>query len=111
MRRLMIVAASAMLMAVGMTDRTQAAVGNAAIAKAAKEAVALIKTQYVWGGRGYCWYGNGWHGPGWYWCGYAWRRGFGWGGGYGWHGWYAGHGRYWHGGRYGHRGWHGGPWR
>jgi hypothetical protein len=47
----------------------------------------IEKTQWVWGGRRYCFYPTGWHGPGWYWCGYAWRRGFGWGGVYGWRGW------------------------
>jgi len=48
----------------------------------------IEKTQYVWRGRRYCWYGNGWFGPGWYWCGYNWRRGYGWGGPYGWRGWH-----------------------
>jgi hypothetical protein len=47
----------------------------------------LQQTQYMWGGRRYCWYPEGWRGPGYYWCGYAGRRGLGWGGGYGWHGW------------------------
>ena len=45
------------------------------------------QTQFIFGGRNYCFYPNGWNGPGFYWCGYAWRRGFGWGGGRGWHGW------------------------
>ncbi|MEH2508942.1 hypothetical protein V1291_000296 [Nitrobacteraceae bacterium AZCC 1564] len=45
------------------------------------------QTQFIFGGRNYCWYNNGWHGPGFYWCGYAMRRGLGWGGGAGWHGW------------------------
>jgi hypothetical protein len=40
-----------------------------------------------WGGRHYCWYGNGWHGGGWYWCGANWRRGYGWGGPRGWNHW------------------------
>jgi hypothetical protein len=48
------------------------------------------KTQYVFGGRRYCWYDDGWSGSGWYWCGYAFRRGLGWGGGSGWHGWSGG---------------------
>ncbi|MGA7809297.1 hypothetical protein, partial [Bradyrhizobium sp.] len=48
------------------------------------------QVQFIFGGRGYCWYDDGWHGPGFYWCGYAWRRGFGWGGGAGWHGWHRG---------------------
>lgn len=51
------------------------------------------QSQFIIGGRNYCWYDRGWHGPGWYWCGYAWRRGFGWGGPRGWHGWV------WHGHR------------
>jgi hypothetical protein len=62
--------------------------------------------QFVFGGRNYCWYGDGWQGPGYYWCGYAWRRGFGWGGGAGWHGWGAGGRGGFHGG--GRGGFHGG---
>jgi hypothetical protein len=50
----------------------------------------IEQTQFVFGGRNYCWYDDGWRGPGYYWCGYAFRRGLGWGGGAGWHGW--GHG-------------------
>lgn len=68
----------------------------------------IEKAQYVWGGRNYCWYGNGWNGPGWYWCGYAWRRGYGWGGVRGWHNWY------WHGWGphpyHPYRRWYGGRW-
>ncbi len=71
---------------------------------------AMLQTvQYFWGGRNYCFYGDGWHGPGYYWCGYRYRRGYGWGGGYGWHGWGRGggyHGAGFHGGRGG--GFHGG---
>ena len=70
------------------------AVGNAeamplgaALGNAADSLGAVAQTQYVYGGRDYCWYPNGWRGPGWYWCGYHMRRGFGWGGGAGWHGW------------------------
>ncbi|WP_424631342.1 hypothetical protein [Bradyrhizobium sp. SYSU BS000235] len=48
---------------------------------------AVEQTQFIFGGRNYCWYDAGWHGPGFYWCGYAMRRGFGWGGGAGWRGW------------------------
>ncbi|WP_249780843.1 hypothetical protein [Bradyrhizobium sp. dw_78] len=48
------------------------------------------QTQFIFGGRNYCWYDDGWHGPGYYWCGYAMRRGFGWGGGEGWRGWHRG---------------------
>src|ERR1700755_2349332 len=51
------------------------------------------QTQFIFGGRNYCWYDGGWRGPGYYWCGYAWRRGLGWGGGAGWHGWHGGHDR------------------
>jgi hypothetical protein len=40
---------------------------------------AIEKTQFMFGGRNYCFYVDGWHGPGRYWCGYAYRRGFGWG--------------------------------
>lgn len=46
------------------------------------------QSQFVFGGRNYCWYNNGWNGPGFYWCGYSMRRGRGWGGGAGWHGWH-----------------------
>lgn len=45
------------------------------------------KSQYVYGGRRYCFYPDGWRGPGFYWCGYRWRRGLGWGGPSGWRGW------------------------
>lgn len=70
----------------------------------AGDQVSLIKTQWMWRGRNYCWYNNGWRGPGYYWCGYAFRRGFGWGGPAGWHGWAYDRG-------YGHdRGWRNG-WR
>jgi hypothetical protein len=51
----------------------------------------LIKAQYVYGGRNYCWYDGGWKGPGYYWCGYAGRYGLGWGGGWGWNHWSGGH--------------------
>jgi hypothetical protein len=52
----------------------------------------LEQTQFIFGGRNYCWYDNGWSGPGYYWCGYAMRRGLGFGGGAGWHGWHGGRG-------------------
>jgi hypothetical protein len=79
MGRLMIVAAATASVVVAMTggNTRAAAMPNAAVATVASEAVPLQKAQYVWGGQGYCWYGNGWQGPGWYWCGYAWRRGIG----------------------------------
>ncbi|MHB8886740.1 MAG: hypothetical protein ACYC5H_16985 [Methylovirgula sp.] len=79
-----------------------------AIHQATTDFAPVQNVQYMWGGRGYCWYPTGWHGPGWYWCGYAWRRGFGWGGGYGWHGWRGGRGWGGHGWHGGHGGWHGG---
>jgi len=56
---------------------------------AADRVDATETVQYVYGGRGHCWYPNGWHGAGWYWCGYRWRRGYGWGGPAGWNGWGA----------------------
>ena len=69
---------------------------------------------YLFGGRNYCWYGNGWRGPGWYWCGYGARYGLGWGGPYGWHHWAGGrpsgghygvgHGGQFHGGAAGFHG-------
>ena len=65
--------------------------------------VGLIKAQWQFGGRNYCWYPGGWHGPGYYWCGYANRRGFGWGGPEGWHGWRSDRG--FRGDRGFHRGW------
>ena len=77
---------------------TQMAVANDQAAPArldngvsyAGEAGQFEKTQFIWGGRNYCWYGAGWQGAGYYWCGYAWRRGYGWGGPVGWHGWRPG---------------------
>ena len=84
-----------------------------AVMHSAIDLTGIEKTQYVWGGRNYCWYDNGWRGPGWYWCGYAWRSGLGWGGGFGWRGWSWHSGRYWsrsghwRGGGH-HGGWHGG---
>jgi hypothetical protein len=61
MRRLMIVAAAATSVVAAMTggNTRAAAVPNAAVATVASEAVPLQKAQYVWGGRNYCWYGNG----------------------------------------------------
>ena len=50
----------------------------------------IEQTQYIWGGRNYCWYPDGWRGPGFYWCGYHLRRGYGWGGPAGWRGWHHG---------------------
>ena len=82
----------------------------------ADQGAQLVKAQWLFGGRNYCFYDYGWRGPGYYWCGYAYRRGFGWGGPLGWHGWgrsfHGGgyyHGRgYYHGGGYTHGGYRGG---
>jgi hypothetical protein len=52
----------------------------------------IEKTQFIIGGREYCWYEDGWNGPGWYRCGYYLRPGFGWGGPSGWHNWHHGPG-------------------
>jgi hypothetical protein len=79
----------------------------------------IEQTQYVYGGRSYCWYATGWKGAGWYRCGYAARRGYGWGGPVGWRGWTYGvtpgvvvRGRYYWGGRYyNNRYREGGRWR
>ena len=70
--------------------------------------VALEQTQWIYGGRQYCFYFNGWHGAGYYWCGYQFRRGVGWGGPQGWRGWnhYHHYGPGWYGRGY----WNGGRW-
>jgi hypothetical protein len=47
----------------------------------------IEKTDFLFGGKKHCWYGEGWHGAGWYWCGYAKREGKGWGGPEGYNGW------------------------
>jgi hypothetical protein len=60
--------------------------GNA-IGDAADTLNVVEQSQFIYGGRNYCWYPDGWRGPGWYWCGYHLRRGFGWGGPVGWRGW------------------------
>jgi hypothetical protein len=89
MRRLMIIAAALASLAGSAEIGGSAQAGslpNAGLGVLANEAFPLEEVQYAWGGRNYCWYGNGWQGPGWYWCGYAWRNGFGWGGGPGWNG-------------------------
>ena len=92
-----IIAAIAALGVAGSTFAQSAAVDNGAPTARlmsgvynTAEPVGLVKTQWFFGGRGYCWYLDGWHGPGYYWCGYAFRRGYGWGGGYGWNGWGGG---------------------
>jgi hypothetical protein len=80
---------------------------QAAVSQSARNLMGVEKTQFVFGGRNFCWYDSGWQGPGFYWCGYAWRSGLGWGGARGWHGWHGGGG--FHGGHGGFRGgFHGG---
>jgi|SRR3954452_1613178 hypothetical protein len=127
MRKLAMAVALAGAIGAGLalSGNAQAApVANAAIDNAAATLNVVEKSQYVYGGRSHCWYGNGWHGPGWYRCGYAWRRGYGWGGPVGWNGWAApgvvvaapgvavvAPGPYYWGGRYyHHRRWYGGRW-
>jgi len=53
-----------------------ASIPNASPGVVVNGTLPLEKVQYFWGGRNYCWYGNGWQGPGWYWCGYPWRTGY-----------------------------------
>jgi hypothetical protein len=110
MRRSLIAVAAASVLA------TIASVQAQAMPRASLPAGAgglpVEKTQFIFGGREYCFYPAGWHGPGFYFCGYAWRRGFGWGGPVGWRGWRAPR-RFvarpaYHGPRF-HGGWHGGP--
>src|ERR1700735_4469725 len=63
------------------------------LSTAAADVSPIEKSQFVSGGRNYCFYLDGWRGPGFYWCGYAHRRGLGWGGPEGWRGWHnGGHG-------------------
>ncbi|MEJ0092510.1 MAG: hypothetical protein WDN46_03500 [Methylocella sp.] len=110
MRRLISITAAVAFMA------AEAATGGAMAAAAAPVAsleglahneLPLEQAQFAFGGRNYCWYGNGWQGPGWYWCGFAFRRGLGWGGPQGWRGWNNRPG--WNNGRRpGGAGWHGG---
>jgi hypothetical protein len=91
------------------------------LGEAAADLSSVEKSQFIYGGRNYCFYLDGWRGPGFYWCGYAHRRGLGWGGPEGWRGWHngghgghggggyrgGGHGGAYHGGG-GHGGAHGG---
>jgi hypothetical protein len=69
----------------GSADATVAATGLTA----AFDRLTVVEhvDYYRYGGRRYCWYGDGWHGGGWYWCGYGRRHGYGWGGEEGWNGW------------------------
>ncbi len=81
MRRSMIIAAAVASLAGSAEIGGSAQAGSLPNAGLGVLANGALSVQYAWGGRNYCWYGNGWQGPGWYWCGYAWRNGFGWGGG------------------------------
>jgi hypothetical protein len=77
-----------------MTSAAQAAPAGG-LDNAASGLGLVEQTQFIIGGRNYCWYDGGWHGPGWYWCGYAYRSGYGWGGPVGFHGWaHGGRGRF-----------------
>jgi hypothetical protein len=72
MRRLMIIAAAVASLAGSAEIGGSAQAGslpNAGLGVLANGAFPLEEVQYAWGGRNYCWYGNGWQGPGWYWCG------------------------------------------
>jgi len=71
-----------------LTSGAQAAAGAGNGLNSAAGALSNVeKTQFLFGGRRHCWYGDGWHGAGWYWCGYRTRAGLGWGGAEGWNGW------------------------
>jgi hypothetical protein len=87
-------AAAALLSAESVANRASAMMfaSPAGIRAVIESLNVTANVQYVYGGRGYCWYDYGWNGPGWYWCGYAYRRGFGWGGGEGFRGWRFGRG-------------------
>ena len=69
---------SAQAAPVGLRDGARTAIDNSNM---------TVDVRNVWGGKNYCWYGDGWNGAGWYQCGYGGRRGYGWGGPYGWQGW------------------------
>ena len=92
MKKLTLAIALAALIGAGTMTAAQATpVGLSAHLNDAAMSLNMVdKAQFIFGGRRYCWYGNGWRGPGWYWCGYAFRQGLGWGGGMGWHGWRGG---------------------
>ena len=89
MRKFMTMALAALGLAFGALLSGQAQAAPISGGNLAQHTVSKMvqKTQYYYGGHGYCWYADAWRGPGYYWCGYAWRRGYGWGGGYGWRGW------------------------
>ena len=108
MRLVLSTLTAAALAATSLVPVAQAApVGDqTAVRQSATNLMGVEKTQFLFGGRNYCWYDSAWQGPGFYWCGYAWRGGYGWGGAYGWNGWGGGHpgGYSWGGGQTGHRG-------
>lgn len=83
------VALSASALMIGKADAMPLG-ATSPLGSAADELSIVEKSQYVWGGRRYCWYPDGWRGPGWYWCGYGARYGLGYGGGVGWRGWHYG---------------------
>ena len=105
MRKLLLGAVAAIGLSCAVAPAANAGLNDGVYTETDQQALIEPIQLYVYGGRHYCWYGDGWHGPGYYWCGYAFRRGFGWGGGFGWHGWGGGHG--FHGGGF-HGGYHGG---
>src|SRR5258707_11070136 len=86
---LTVAAAAALLSADSVANRASAMMfASPAGIRAVIESLNVTENvQYVYGGRGYCWYDYGWNGPGWDWCGYAYRRGFIVGGGGGFFGW------------------------
>ena len=93
-RKLVVGLALAAAFALPLANTAEAAiVDGVAASHIASQLLPVENAQFAWGGRQYCWYGNGWRGPGFYWCGYAWNSGLGWGGGYGWNGWGGGAGR------------------
>jgi hypothetical protein len=66
-------AAAALLSAESVANRASAMMfaSPAGIRAVIESLNVTANVQYVYGGRGYCWYDYGWNGPGWYWCGYA----------------------------------------
>jgi hypothetical protein len=85
-------AALAVAVAVGsslsITGTADAAIAATGVRAAFDSLTTIERVEYYrYGGRRYCWYGDGWHGGGWYWCGYGRRHGYGWGGEEGWNGW------------------------
>jgi len=67
--------------------RLEAAPIAAVAAVRERQPNAIVRAQYIYLGKPYCWYHYGWAGPGWYRCGYGTRAGLGWGGSYGWNAW------------------------